>query len=91
MQHLRELADKIPTRSDSYAVHTVAFIDAHTGLDLVNFMAQGAIAIPTPGQLVTVHNVKVVVTEVETAYEAAEDGRPAVHNSVWVVAPAKRD
>lgn len=86
LQQIRTVEDGRRPADWAYVRHTVQFSygTGETQTDLAEFTAQGPLPFPVLGQVVSLHGVYVKVTEVDVAYEATENGAPAVFASVRV-------
>lgn len=55
---------------------------------IASFESSGPMLVPTTGQTVTLHGVRVTVVEVDTAYEVTESGAQSVYTTVTIVPAA---
>lgn len=78
-------AERNRTHSDEPIRHFLEF-DFQTR-SLATFESQGPILTPAVGQEIALHGVALRVTDVDTAYEIDDAGRPSVFTTVLVDLP----
>ncbi len=74
--------------SATQAVHVVTFFFQHEDgyeQDVAEFIASSPMYLPSEGQRITLHDVRVTATRIEVTYGATRDGLPAVIAEVAVV------
>lgn len=86
LQQIKTVEDGRRSADWAYVRHTVQFScrAGDTEAELAEFTAQGPLPFPVLGQVLSLHGVYVKVIEVDVAYEATENGAPAVFASVRV-------
>lgn len=86
LQLIRDIEAARPNRLWPYVRHQIQYTygEADDATALADFIAQGPLSVPTVGQIIKLHGVRMKVLDVEVGYEAMEDGAPAVFAAIRV-------